>query len=116
MTTASSPRPSARVRHTSIVCGWHLLWEHSSKTGRHQGDWTVEHEPWLCQKKLTETRNFGFLPRAMALHMVMASAAAVASSNKDALDIGIPVRSHTIVWKVSSVSSLQQQGHDQPAP
>ena len=42
----------------------------------------------------------------MALHIVIASAAAVASSNREALDMGMPVRSHTIVWKLSSDSSL----------
>jgi hypothetical protein len=46
---------------------------------------------------LTEMRNFGFLPRAMALHIVIASAAAVASSSREALDMGIPVRSQTMV-------------------
>ena len=37
--------------------------------------------------------------------MVMASAAAVASSNMEALAISQPVRSATIVWKVRSSSS-----------
>lgn len=51
-------------------------------------------------------RNLTFLPRAMALHMVMASAAAVPSSSRLALLMGIPVRSVTTVWKFSSDSSL----------
>ena len=37
--------------------------------------------------------------------MVIASAAAVASSSSDALAISIPVRSATAVWKFSSASS-----------
>ena len=41
------------------------------------------------------------------LHMVMASAAAVASSRREALAMGMPVRSPTIVWKLSSDSRLQ---------
>ena len=35
----------------------------------------------------------------------MASAAAVASSSREALAIGSPVRSATMVWKFSSASS-----------
>ena len=56
---------------------------------------------------LTDTRNLGFLPRAMAEHMVMASAAAVASSSREALEMLILVRSATMVWKFSSDSSLR---------
>lgn len=37
----------------------------------------------------------------------MASAAAVASSSREELASFMPVRSHTIVWKFSSASSLQ---------
>lgn len=51
-----------------------------------------------------ETMNLGFLPRAMAEHIVIASAAAVPSSSRDELDMGMPVRSDTIVWKLSSDS------------
>ena len=40
------------------------------------------------------------------LHIAIASAAAVASSRRDALAISMPVRSLTIVWKLSSASSL----------
>lgn len=39
--------------------------------------------------------------------MVMASAAAVASSRREALDMGIWVRSHTSVWKFNKDSNLQ---------
>jgi hypothetical protein len=39
--------------------------------------------------------------------MVMASAAAVASSSSEALLICMPVRSHTMVWKFSRLSSLR---------
>ena len=53
------------VSHTAIVCGWHL----------------------------SEIRNLGFLPRFIALHIVIASAAAVPSSRSDALAMGRPVRS-----------------------
>lgn len=43
--------------------------------------------------------------------MVMASAAAVASSSKEELDMGMPVRSHTMVWKFNNDSSLQTDLH-----
>lgn len=49
------------------------------------------------RQAFTDTRNLIFFPRAMATHMVMASAAAVASSNRDAFANGKPVRSETIV-------------------
>jgi hypothetical protein len=42
--------------------------------------------------------HFGFLPRAMALHIVIASAAAVASSSREALAICMPVSSQIMVW------------------
>jgi hypothetical protein len=41
----------------------------------------------------------------MATHIAIASAAAVPSSSSDALAISSPVRSATIVWKLSSASS-----------
>lgn len=41
--------------------------------------------------------------------MVMASAAAVASSSKEELDMGMPVRSHTMVWKFNKDSSLHSK-------
>jgi len=59
---------------------------------------------------LTETRKRGFCPRAKALHMVMASAAAVASSSSEALETGIPVKSVTMVWKFRRDSNLQGIG------
>jgi len=40
----------------------------------------------------------------MALHIDMASAAAVDSSSREEFDRGIPVRSETRVWKARSVS------------
>ena len=43
--------------------------------------------------------------------MVMASAAAVASSSKEELDMGMPVRSHTMVWKFNNDSNLQKDLH-----
>ena len=55
---------------------------------------------------LTEIKNLVFFPRASALHIVIASAAAVASSSRDELDRLIPVRSEIMVWKFSSDSSL----------
>lgn len=51
-------------------------------------------------------RNLVFLPLAKALHIVMASAAAVDSSSRDELAISIPVKSDTIVWKFRSASNL----------
>ena len=39
--------------------------------------------------------------------MVMASAAAVASSSRLALDMAMPVSSATMVWKLSSDSRLR---------
>ena len=44
-------------------------------------------------------------PCCAACAMATASAAAVASSSSEALAIGMPVRSQTIVWKFSSASS-----------
>lgn len=41
--------------------------------------------------------------------MVMASAAAVPSSSREALEMAMPVRSHTMVWKLSRDSSLEGQ-------
>ena len=59
----------------------------------------------------TETRNFSFFCLERAVHMVMASAAAVASSNKEELDMGMPVKSHTMVWKFNNDSNLQKGKH-----
>ncbi len=64
-----TPNAAARVRTTSIVWGWHHL---------------------EIKKRLPF---FAFL-RANAI----ASPAAVASSNSDALAISSPVSSQTIVW------------------
>ena len=54
----------------------------------------------------TETRNLSFFCLERAVHMVMASAAAVASSKREELDMGMPVKSHTMVWKFSRDSNL----------
>ena len=48
--------------------------------------------------------------------MVMASAAAVASSSKEELDMGMPVRSHTMVWKFNNDSNLQKGKHRKCEP
>ena len=66
----------ARVRTTSIVCGW----------------------------QSPATMNVSLLLRTLRLASVIASAAAVASSSIDALAIAMPVRSHTMVWKLTSAS------------
>ena len=71
------PSGSARVRTTSIVCG--------------------------STSSATKKRVLVDLP--MRWQSVIASAAAVASSSIDALAIAMPVRSHTIVWKLTSASS-----------
>jgi hypothetical protein len=52
----------------------------------------------------TDTRKRGFLPRATAEHSVIASAAAVASSSSDALEICMPVNSQIMVWKLRRLS------------
>ncbi len=70
------PSGLARVWMTSIVCGWQ-------------------------SPATTKTSLFDFTLR---LASVIASAAAVASSSIDALAIGIPVRSQTMVWKLISAS------------
>ena len=78
--TVCTPRASARVRTTAIVCGWHP----------------------------SAIMNIGVVPGgtfATASVRFIASAAAVASSSREALAIGRAVRSATIVWKLSSASS-----------
>ena len=76
-TSTVSPSGVARVRMTSIVCGW--------------------------QSALT--RKVSLLDLTERLASVMASAAAVASSSMEALAMSRPVRSQTIVWKFNSASS-----------
>ncbi|MNF35436.1 hypothetical protein D3C84_163050 [compost metagenome] len=76
-TTTSMPSGSARVRSTSRVCGWQCT---------------------EAKKALLAL----FFDRR--LQKVMASAAAVASSSKEALAIDRPVRSMIRVWKFSSAS------------
>ncbi len=76
-TTTSMPSGSARVRITAIVCG----------------------------RASASTRKTLPVARPARRDSVIASAAAVASSNSDAPATGSPVRSDTIVWKFSSASS-----------
>ena len=77
-TTTRTPRASARVCTTAIVCGWQ--YSSTRKTG-----------------SVTE--------ECIASVRCIASAAAVASSSSEALAISRPVRSETTVWKLSSASS-----------
>ncbi len=72
-TTTSMPTGTARVRSTSMV--W----------GRHSSD---------TKKRLDSLA----LPLRELKNMVMASAAAVLSSRREALAISMPVRSITMVW------------------
>ena len=70
------PIASARVRTTSIVCG----------------------------SASASTTNGPFALRLARRTRVIASAAAVPSSSREALEVVSPVRSETIVWKFSSAS------------
>ncbi|CAM3863362.1 hypothetical protein TSST111916_11100 [Tsukamurella strandjordii] len=76
VTTTSMPSGSARVSITARVCG---------KTSR-------------------STTSRGLLDLPARRSRVMASAAAVASSSMELLAISMPVRSETMVWKLSSAS------------
>ena len=69
----SIPNPSARVLRTEMVCG--------ATPG--------------------STRNIFFFCEEDAKDMTIASAAAVASSRRDALAMCMPVREMTIVWKLT---------------
>ena len=75
-TTSSIPSGSARVASTASTCG--------------------------CRSSAAKNREL--FDVAVRLAMPMASAAAVASSRRLALAIGSPVRSSTMVWKLSSAS------------
>ncbi len=75
-TTTSMPMGSARVRTTSMVCGWHSA----------------------------STKNVPPAFALTRCSRVIASAAAVASSSSDALARSIAVRSLTMVWKLRSAS------------
>ncbi len=77
-TTTSRPSGSARVLTTSMVCGWQ--WSATRKT--------------LARGRRSSRRR----------HSVMASAAAVASSRREALATGMAVSSETMVWKLRSAS------------
>ena len=71
------PIASARVRSTSIVCG----------------------------SASASTTNGPVALRLARRTRVIASAAAVASSSSEELDVASPARSLTTVWKLSSASS-----------
>ena len=75
-TTTSISSSSARVLTTSMVCG----------------------KQWLA------TNNLSLFLRLERFISVIASAAAVASSNKEAFEISMPVRSMITCWKLSSAS------------
>ncbi len=76
-TITSMSRGAARVRITAMFCGW----------------------------QFSSTKKARAFDLATRCAMVMASAAAVASSRSEALAISSPVRSLTMVWKFSSASS-----------
>ena len=75
-TTTWMPKGSARVATTAMVCGW------QSESMKNTSE-SLEPPRWA---------------------IAMASAAAVPSSSSDAPASGRPVRSLTIVWKLSSAS------------
>jgi hypothetical protein len=77
VTTTSTACATARVRMTSIVCGWH--WSDTSRA-----------------RRSSEALNDSI--------MCIASAAAVASSSNDAFATSSAVRSLTTVWKLRSAS------------
>jgi hypothetical protein len=70
------PSGAARVWITSMVCGW----------------------------VSPETRKLMPLALTLRLARVIASAAAVASSSIEPLAMSMPVRSHTMVWKLTMAS------------
>ena len=76
-TASSMPSGAARVCSSARVWGWH--------------------------RSEIRKRSLVDLPALRASSM--ASAAAVASSSSEALAISMPVRSATMVWKLSSASS-----------
>ena len=59
----------------------------------------------VCGNRSASTTNRGDLLLLARRSSVIASAAAVASSSIDALATSMPVRSATMVWKLSSASS-----------
>jgi hypothetical protein len=75
-TRISTPRGCARVSTTAMVCGW---------------------APASTTKTLR-------LRSCASTHMFIASAAAVASSRREALASGKPVRSPIMVWKLMRAS------------
>ena len=65
--------------------------------------WTTE---IVCGKQSESTKNTFSGPPWSRLSIVIASAAAVASSSREALAMSQPVKSQTIVWKLSNASNL----------
>ena len=59
----------------------------------------------VCGCRSWATKNASALDLDCRRAMAIASAAAVASSSRDAFATGSPVRSATMVWKFSSASS-----------
>ena len=60
----------------------------------------------VWEKQFLSTKKILDFDFEIRLHKVIASAAAVASSSKEALEISRSVRSVTMVWKLSNASSL----------
>ena len=116
--TSPSHGAACWPRHSTKQCKVQLLvparqrWAPQNSLLRLARDQAASLQQDACQSlrpgELTETRNVSFFCLLCAVHMVMASAAAVASSSKEQLDSGIPVKSATIVWKFSSDSSLHR--------
>ena len=60
----------------------------------------------VCGLMSSETIKVDLFPLRILQAILIDSAAAVASSRRDAFEISIPVRSQTIVWKFKSASNL----------
>ena len=60
----------------------------------------------VCGKHISSTKKLLDFDLETLLAKVIASAAAVASSNNEAFEISKPVRSLTIVWKFIRASNL----------
>ena len=60
----------------------------------------------VWEKQFLSTKKILDFDFEIRLHKVIASAAAVASSSKEALEISRSVRSVTMVWKLINASSL----------
>ena len=109
MTARGSPHPAGRAgvlhQHAAQVTlgepvgevGDHDLDAHRLRAGAH-------HRQRLRQRVRVDDEGPGRLAVARRAR-VIASAAAVPSSSREALAVGSPVRSATMVWKFSSASS-----------